>query len=57
MGGVNESANGVLDGGADLGERGDEFGGEPGEKADEIVGDEDLAVAVFSRADADGGNF
>ena len=57
MGGVNESANGVLDGGTDMDERGDEFGGEPGEEADEIVGDEDLAVAVFSGADADGGDF
>lgn len=54
---MNESANGVLDGGADMGERGDELGGEPREEADEIVGDEDLAVAVFTGADADGGDF
>ena len=57
MGVLNESADGVLDGGADMGKRGDEFGGEPGEEADEIVGDEDLAVAVCAGADADGGNF
>lgn len=53
---ADEVLGGGADGGGDVSLGDSKLGPEPGESADEVVGDHDLAAAMRTGADADGGD-